>query len=263
MVRLFILLFLSIAQVSLGQKTTLSVHTTKDNYIYIPKNISEVFKELDKSMDISEKMIVKVFQEDSAVVNLWKLGPPDFLYDWKLAGPKSISIVSYFNNLGISQPYDFTRTIIISYHRYLNNKPIELRKTIETIKKERNQEYKTYSAKLTKDTINGFYIPKDLKDCFLQLDKILLTKDKQEIKTLKTREETLNYHHSLGLWMRNNWGLWGGSRLQTYLFNHGCSQPDDMSSTILEYYYDWLNNRNDEWLKWNNKSKHLKKTKQK
>jgi len=263
MVRLFILLFFSIAQVSLGQKTTSSVNSTKDNYINIPKNINEVFKELDKSMDISEKMIVKVFQEDSAVVNLWKLGPPDFFYDWNLAGPKSISIVSYFNNLGISQPYDFTITIIISYHRYLNNIPIELRKTIETIKKERNQEYKTYSAKLTKDTINGFYIPKDLKDCFLQLDKILLTKDKQEIKTLKTREETLNYHHSLGLWMRNNWGLWGGSRLQTYLFNHGCSQPDDMSSTILEYYYDWLNNRNDEWLKWNNKSKHLKKTKQK
>lgn len=89
-----------------------------------------------------------------------------------------------------------------------------------------------------------------MKDCFVQLDKTLSEKDKTEIKSLESRDETIKYHHGLGMWLRNNWGLWGGSRLQKYFLNKKVDQPDGMSSLILEYYYDWLNNKNEGWQKW-------------
>ena len=36
--------------------------------------------------------------------------------------------------------------------------------------------------------------------------------------------------------MRNNWGLWGGSRLSKYFNKIGIYHPDDMSAIILESY---------------------------
>jgi len=42
------------------------------------------------------------------------------------------------------------------------------------------------------------------------------------------------------MWIRNNWGLWGGSRLQSYFAQRGFSEPDGISSIILDEYYGWL-----------------------
>ena len=75
-------------------------------------------------------------------------------------------------------------------------------------------------------------------------------KDKDEIKNLKNKKETIKYHHTLGMWVRNNWGLWGGSRLQKYFLDKKVNHPDGMSGLILEFYYDWLNNINDDWQEW-------------
>ena len=118
-------------------------------------------------------------------------------------------------------------------------------------KKERiqelNEEYDAYENRIIADTINGIYIPKNLEDCFTELDKLLKPKDIETIKNLKDRTETIAYHHGFGTWIRNNWGLWGGSRLQQYLNTKGINHPDSMSVLILEYYYDWLNGQNKEW----------------
>jgi hypothetical protein len=46
---------------------------------------------------------------------------------------------------------------------------------------------------------------------------------------------------SLGLWIRNNWGLWSGSRLQAYFRNLGINHPDSMSGVILVSYHRYLN----------------------
>jgi hypothetical protein len=50
--------------------------------------------------------------------------------------------------------------------------------------------------------------------------------------------------------MRNNWGLWGGSRLQKYFTEKGVGHPDEMSSVILFFYWDWLQGNKDSWKKW-------------
>ncbi|GAA0891921.1 hypothetical protein GCM10009122_16000 [Fulvivirga kasyanovii] len=98
----------------------------------------------------------------------------------------------------------------------------------------------TQSEVAAMDTIHGVYIPADLDEAMAELDKVLSDEDKEEFKALKSRNEMLAYHHGLGMWMRNSWALWGGSRLAVYFHSKGITHPEGMSSEILMSYYDWL-----------------------
>jgi hypothetical protein len=86
------------------------------------------------------------------------------------------------------------------------------------------------------------YVPKDLDDCFKELKKKLPAAEIQKMKAGKEKD-MIRYHHGLGTWMRNNWGLWGGSRLRTYFVKLGLRHPDDMSSTILDSFWRHLNGK--------------------
>ena len=62
---------------------------------------------------------------------------------------------------------------------------------------------------------------------------------------MKGEEEfRANAHFGLGLWMRNNWGLWKGSRLHYFFKTKGILHPDDMSGIILTSYHRNLNDVN-------------------
>ena len=50
----------------------------------------------------------------------------------------------------------------------------------------------------------------------------------------------IQYHFSLGMWMRNNWGLWQGSKLSKWFNERGIFHPDDMSAIILDSYWHHL-----------------------
>ncbi len=103
------------------------------------------------------------------------------------------------------------------------------------------------NAKVTKedktrfdtDSINGIYIPVDEVDACVQLDKML--NDSTKVQIIELGDDfAAAAHFSMGMWIRNNWGLWKGSRLQTYLVEKGFHDPDDMSHYILTYYQNWL-----------------------
>lgn len=89
--------------------------------------------------------------------------------------------------------------------------------------------------------LNGKYIPENLNECFEQLNSILTLKEIEEIKLKKEDDFKSNSHFGLGLWIRNNWGLWQGSRLYHFFKIKGFSHPDDMSEIILTSYYRNLN----------------------
>jgi hypothetical protein len=90
------------------------------------------------------------------------------------------------------------------------------------------------------DSIDHVYIPPNLLACFLELDKKLTPENVSKLNALKSAGEMINYHFGLGMWMRNNWGLWSGSRLSAYMKQRGFSDPDSMSGAILRYYYFWF-----------------------
>jgi len=62
-----------------------------------------------------------------------------------------------------------------------------------------------------------------------------------DFKNTPLDDMNVKYHLSLGMWLRNNWGLWKGSRLADYFEQKGFKHPDDMSHTILVSFWWHLN----------------------
>jgi hypothetical protein len=99
-----------------------------------------------------------------------------------------------------------------------------------------------YALNLTPDTNQpeNIYIPKDINDCFVELKRMLPPEFIREIKESSERY-LIQYHMGLGRWIRNNWGLWGGSRLKDYFVELGFRHPDDISSAIVDSFWRHLN----------------------
>lgn len=93
-----------------------------------------------------------------------------------------------------------------------------------------------------KESSTEVYIPKDLEDCFKEL-KSMLYPDLIKEMTMGTENDMIKYHHGLGMWIRNNWGLWSESRLKEYFNELGIQHPDDMSGIILDSFWRHLNNK--------------------
>lgn len=101
------------------------------------------------------------------------------------------------------------------------------------------------------DTFNdGIYIPRDLHECYRELDRMLHSDAKQYLAgTLTGLSETEEGmfdatmgHMGLGMYLRNYWGLWSGSRLAQYFADMDLTHPDDMSSIIIDSYKAYLRN---------------------
>jgi len=81
------------------------------------------------------------------------------------------------------------------------------------------------------------YIPEDLEDSITETRKLFQCPD--DIKVIMDYgESTMDlFHHSIGQWMRNNWGLWTGSRLSKWFNERGIEHADDMSGIILTSFW--------------------------
>jgi hypothetical protein len=85
-------------------------------------------------------------------------------------------------------------------------------------------------------------VPKTKKDCFAQLEEMLSETDKKAIAEAK---DIIEFHFTLGLWIRNNW-LYDRSEeeLESLSKAFGVDTPffeaDDLSSEILEAYQKHL-----------------------
>ena len=106
-------------------------------------------------------------------------------------------------------------------------------------KHEKDSDIYDISPTLDPDDNSKIYIPKDLEDCFAELNRMLHPKWIEKFRT--TESGAIDEHFGLGLWMRNNWGLWGRSRLNQHFHGIGIFHPDDMSGLILTSYHRHLN----------------------
>lgn len=84
--------------------------------------------------------------------------------------------------------------------------------------------------------------PNDLKESFEYLDKMFDDTTKYTYMTLPSDVVSGNlYSFGLGMWIRNNWGLWGNSDLKKSFVEKGISHPDIISGIIFSEYYNYLN----------------------
>lgn len=123
----------------------------------------------------------------------------------------------------------------------------------ETIK-EKTRIQKEIKKRLKLDTIDGIYIPKNLYECMTELDKTLSFENKKQLKEAETSFEFNSHLGGLGMWIRNNWGLNGGSRLLKYFKDRKIGDyafgNDTISGIIIAEYIKWLKGDKNSWKKW-------------
>jgi hypothetical protein len=106
------------------------------------------------------------------------------------------------------------------------------------------EEYqKRYNENITKDRLHGVYIPKNLDDAFVQLDKNISAESREKIKAIPEDTVCLLLHDRLGRWMLNNWCFYEGSRFSHYLRSAGVTYPDDMADFMLIAYHRHLHGK--------------------
>ena len=235
----FIILFsMVVVQIGYGQTDSIS-----SNGFYIPENIEECNVELNKILgEKAKKQLKSVDERDlKNITGLFIIG------EW--FENDSTRLANYFNQFSITGQdfHDRNFLVILSYHRFINSQPfdIELESKKITDRKDSiaGEREKRYKINIKADSIDGIFIPTDLNSCFMELDRLLNDTIKQEIRNKQDAFELAGeYHMGLGRWIRNNWELWGGSRLQIYFYDRNISHPDEMSSIIVESYAKYLNN---------------------
>ncbi len=85
-------------------------------------------------------------------------------------------------------------------------------------------------------------IPENLDACYQALD-IILSKESRETIKHTNEDGLIIYHRVPGMWMRNEWGLWSGSKLAIWFDSLGIHHPDEMSSIIIKSYWRYLNDK--------------------
>ena len=82
---------------------------------------------------------------------------------------------------------------------------------------------------------NKVKVPVTLSECFDALDQLLNAGERDQLM-MCDEKDVIFFHHGLGRFIRNEWGLWSGGPLSKHLRELGFIHPDDMSQTIIEAY---------------------------
>jgi hypothetical protein len=95
-------------------------------------------------------------------------------------------------------------------------------------------------------------IPKNLEEAIARL-----ITDNEGIDIPKDENKFIGqFHHQVGMWMRNEWGLWTGSELQTWFKERGIHHADDMSGIIMSSFHRRINGKE---IKLDEQIKHYRK----
>lgn len=223
------ILFLLFIGFSFGQKShnPTSLKKAVDILVSISSDSA-----LQKLKTFTEPEIISYFKK-------WDSPYEKELRNWRNKKPSGIT--RYFNRKGIIYTDNITELIALEFLSTITHKPSQetylLQKfaTVENRWKNQLQHYQTA------DTLFDIHIPKDLEDCYKQINSFWNDSTKQAVKNWEEEIFRSKLHHGFGMWLRNNWQLWRGSRLSIYFNQMGIYHPDDMSDIILTSYHRNLN----------------------
>lgn len=210
-----------------------------------PKDVQTAVLYLKEHFTDTALNRMMMMTDDSMLLNLYieRISSFKLMSGWFMPGRRSSRIKKYMVSKGVTIMKYQVSIVLIGYKRALMNEPFnedEIFQHFANIEKKlQAEQMERYCA----DSIQGVYIPKDLQDCFRQLDSMWADSIKMKVKAWSEDEFRRKTHFTTGLWMRNNWQFWGGSRLSKYFNELGIYHPDDMSGIILCSYHRYLNGK--------------------
>ena len=98
-----------------------------------------------------------------------------------------------------------------------------------------------YEWRLKQEKLYGIYIPRDLTDAFVELNKRIDAESKAKFKNAPEDLVAKKLHFSLGRWMMVNWGFYEGSRLTAFLNKLDIHHPDDMARFLIITFHRSIN----------------------
>lgn len=108
-----------------------------------------------------------------------------------------------------------------------------------------NVEVYKLSPTIDTNSATGFLVPKDLEECFIELNTMLTPDFIDEIKGLEIEKQTYRYWLGFGSWLRSHWGLrwglWERSELVHWFWGKGIENPERMFGFIMVSYWRHLN----------------------
>jgi hypothetical protein len=137
----FIIGTLGLAQAQSKQDSIYEANLTKE-YIrgmYIPANMKEAFREL---INLSSESSLDKFKEgeEELVARRLHFGLGKWISaKWNFYGGSRFT--KYLNELGVSYPDDMVTYTIVSFHRFINQRPLELEERAAVYREKREAEF--------------------------------------------------------------------------------------------------------------------------
>ncbi|MBR9920244.1 MAG: hypothetical protein GYB31_05335 [Bacteroidetes bacterium] len=117
--------------------------------------------------------------------------------------------------------------LLFSFQVVLGQKPAE------TL----NEHEESYEWRIRQDYLYEVYIPKDMGDAFIQLNKLIDEESRKKFMSLSEEDAYDRLFFSFGRWIIHNWGFYGGSRFSHYLRELGVYHPEDMARFVILTYH--------------------------
>lgn len=114
----------------------MSCHTSERSQL--PKDLNQVMIYLDNDWNLFEKTRFKRMSESKAMVSTHRSTGLWIRNNW-IRGDRNPPLIKYFDSLGVHSPDDISSIIMLSYHRRLNHRPLEVEGQIKEYKKYLNE----------------------------------------------------------------------------------------------------------------------------
>ncbi len=203
---------------------------------------------------LSDEIIQEIPKKDLKKIKVYDLISEK---DWLTRNEINLNEFRIINNQDLIPIIDFIKKerqtklnlyrlerIITEYtFNKIQNKHLCLKDIIEkqiSLSVKRNAEI---TNRIEQDSIDGIYIPKDLKDAIKELKNRIRPNDLPKVIEFSKSEFDVytQFFSRLGN-IRNSWGLWGKSRLSVFFENRGIVHPEDISGIVLTSLYRSLQN---------------------
>lgn len=102
---------------------------------------------------------------------------------------------------------------------------------------------KEYEQRTRLTRIDGKYIPKDLNDAMLELNKIMEQGARQKFQKMTEDDARTKTHFSFGKYINARWSIMEGSRLTLWFQKNKIYNYDDMIDCVIVAYHRTLNNK--------------------
>lgn len=119
------------------------IRQTHINGVYIPKDLIDCHRQLDKLIDEEGKKKFMAASEEQVLDRLhFSLGRWIW-HNWGLLEGSRLSV--YLNQMRVNNPEDMAQFIIITYHRKLNDKELDMKNLVPYLKERRLEKDKQWS----------------------------------------------------------------------------------------------------------------------